>query len=1246
MFSGRLMASLLFAILLLTALTVKGSTLAVGLAQNIHITYLSFLGEHFDESGTFSLASAPSASGLHLVDNFDTRLNGSIRSQGDWQTNQPGALDGAIVTDTPPGPFAGKALMSDPNGVQFRGNAYKPLDSETIAEGQTGTLFFQIYTEDLSSTYAHIGLSDLASPRLNDGGTGIVDIYTDFEAQFTLRLGVMRAKDGGITRDLTNINAASQTLYNVWLVVNNQADTYEVYVQGGVHTTPVKAEANGQSVFAFRNGQAANNLQTFLYQNSPDVQTSKSYIDNIYVDPDDENLANPVPQFVAVDTFDGLSIGDLNNRNGWSTSSADVDITNDPIDSTNLVLKIASNDARASKPLAVGIDDGTTGTLFFRMRRNGNVNSNAGLSDVANPANFWDFENQVNVQNSSTLNVRDGGAFDPVDSFLEDAWHCIWFVTNNATDTYEVYMKGGIHSTITRLDSGSQTAFTYRNGTSTGLSTFFVRHIGSTSSFYLDDIYVDTSGMNLATPTSNICELVDTSSTPLTDPIPEPITKSGLSVRLEEFVTIPASSSNIPNARINFLGHANDGSGRLFVNDLRNSLYLIQNGNVSTYLNVQAQLPDFINEPRLGTGFGFFTFHPDFVSNGKFYTVHTEAGTALTSHTPDYSALSTVVVHGIVTEWTASNPAANTFSGTRRELLRIGYSKFLHGLQQIDFNPTALPGSEDYGLLYIAVGDGEENPNFTGAPQDLSLPHGSILRIDPLGSNSPNGNYGIPSSNPFVAQAGALGEIWAYGLRNPHRFSWDMGGTNKMFIGQIGEKNIDSIYPGLAGANYGWNNREGTFLFKKNDPTVVYSLPANDAQYGYTYPVAEFDHDEGFAGLGGFVYRGSAVPELNGKYIFGDLVRGRIFYTEEADMVAEQQRATIRELTLFDTNGTEKTMRDFAGSNRADLRFGADAQNELYFLSKQNGKIWRMISNGSSGSPPATATPTPTPTLSHPPNPGGGACNGNVLTNPQFENGTDGWNYYSAGGGNLSASTPAYSGTNSAKATVNNSSSNIQLYQVGLSLQPNTQYRLSFAAYATAGRNLRVVLHEHDQDYTNYGINNQTLDLGNSWAIHAIDFTTQGFSTPVTDARLRFWMANHAQPGDVYWFDEICLTELSNLTSPPTPTLTPTPTHTPGSTPFPTPGEFYLVAPTGSISPQNPTFTWGEAANASDYTLVIYDVGLGSIAFQDTFEAASICSEGSCTVQLTISLPAGQYKWLAQAENNGVAAPWATGTAP
>jgi len=345
-------------------------------------------------------------------------------------------------------------------------------------------------------------------------------------------------------------------------------------------------------------------------------------------------------------------------------------------------------------------------------------------------------------------------------------------------------------------------------------------------------------------------------SAPLSDPIPGTITKSGLTVQLQEFATVEPSSQTGPRARINFLHHANETRDRLFVNDMRGKLHSIENGSVVTYLDISQHFPDLVVGPSLSLGFGFFTFHPEFTSNGKLYTAHSEDGNALLTKTADYTSIRAEIQHWVITEWTTPSPSQDTFSGTSRELLRVGVDTVTHGFQQIGFYPNAQPGSDDYGLMYIALGDGEQHPNLTSGPQNLGVPHGKILRIDPLGADSSNGQYGIPLSNPLTNNTSALGEIWAYGLRNPHRFSWDVAGSNKLFIGNIGEKNIESIYPGIAGANYGWNEREGRFLFDKNERFSVYPLPLNDDQHGYTYPVAQYDHDEGFAVVGGFVYRG------------------------------------------------------------------------------------------------------------------------------------------------------------------------------------------------------------------------------------------------------------------------------------------------------------------------------------------------------------------------------------------------------
>ena len=151
---------------------------------------------------------------------------------------------------------------------------------------------------------------------------------------------------------------------------------------------------------------------------------------------------------------------------------------------------------------------------------------------------------------------------------------------------------------------------------------------------------------------------------------------------------------------------------------------------------------------------------------------------------------------------------------------------------------------------------------------------------------------------------------------------------------------------GVSGANYGWPHREGTFVTNRTNEKIVHPLPADDVIHGYTYPVAQYDHDEGnstrlTAITGGFVYRGSTIPALIGEYILGDMVTGRVFHVPVADLQLGAQ-ATLKELTLLQ-KGVETTLMAIAGvGDRVDLRFGQDELGETYVLTKQDGKIRRL----------------------------------------------------------------------------------------------------------------------------------------------------------------------------------------------------------------------------------------------------------------------------------------------------------------
>jgi hypothetical protein len=453
-------------------------------------------------------------------------------------------------------------------------------------------------------------------------------------------------------------------------------------------------------------------------------------------------------------------------------------------------------------------------------------------------------------------------------------------------------------------------------------------------------------------------QVPDPSVPPLQDPVPEEPVPANFGLTVREVTTLPQSTPTPAPTdprlmrwnRINYLGEVPDRSGRHYVPDLNGTLYLIDEGATHPYLDLKAAVgANFWSGRGLGTGFGFVAFHPDFRRNGKFYTVHTEALDALTTEPVDLPSQTNPSHQGVITEWTADDPAANTFSGTRREMLRVGFRSFIHGFQEIGFNPTARPHDRDYGLLYIGTGDGGAGTTSTD-PQNLGMPHGKILRIDPLGDDSANGEYGIPRSNPFVRRDGALGEIYAYGLRNPHRFSWDPAPPHRLYVGNIGEKRVESIYEVRAGDNFGWTFREGPVATRPGDPNCdVYPLPADDDRFGYTYPVVAYDHDRvpgctdaGFAVIGGFVYRGREIPALRGKYLFGDDVSGQLFYTETRDMRRGGELATIHELMLFDESGQRTSMQELAGDERVDLRFGRDAEGRIYILAKANGTIWEV----------------------------------------------------------------------------------------------------------------------------------------------------------------------------------------------------------------------------------------------------------------------------------------------------------------
>jgi hypothetical protein len=425
------------------------------------------------------------------------------------------------------------------------------------------------------------------------------------------------------------------------------------------------------------------------------------------------------------------------------------------------------------------------------------------------------------------------------------------------------------------------------------------------------------------------------------DPVPEKIAASNIVAGLKLFAEMPATSSKEPFTRISKMEWA-PVNKTCFILDQRGILYKLINEKPIAWLDISKWKPKFINEPGLATGFGCFTFHPDFARNGIFYTTHSESPH---SQKADFSIPDTIkqTLQWVLCEWKIIDPKSPTFKGTCRELLRIDMVAGIHGVQEIIFNPRSKPGDDDFGNLYIGVGDGGSVENgfafLTTHPQKI---WGTILRINPFGKNSANGQYGIPPSNPFAknSDSNTVREIYAEGFRNPNRITWTNSGL--ILATNIGQANIEAINIIQKGHDYGWPIREGRFAIHADaDLNNIYAVPANDSIFHISYPVAIFDHDEGNAIEGGFEYRGKAVPQLQGKYVFGDIPSGRLFYITLSDLKTGAL-ATVKEW-FVSLNGKKKSLRELCGQNRVDLRFAKDEQSELYISTKPDGKIYRLI---------------------------------------------------------------------------------------------------------------------------------------------------------------------------------------------------------------------------------------------------------------------------------------------------------------
>ncbi len=444
------------------------------------------------------------------------------------------------------------------------------------------------------------------------------------------------------------------------------------------------------------------------------------------------------------------------------------------------------------------------------------------------------------------------------------------------------------------------------------------------------------------------------------DPFPAPIpaTDGVITVGIEEFASLPDADGVA--ARMMLLVDE-PGTGRLFVNDMHGIVYAVSydGATVTRYLDLREPrwMLD-VEASRRELGFQSFALHPQFGEPGApgYGKLYTYTDTSNTAPPADFVPGGGGDTHDtILLEWTAEDAAAADYDGgPPRELLRMEQPFGNHNGGQLAFNPRAAPGDSDFGLLYVGSGDGGSGGDPLDVSQNLASILGKMLRIDPLGNDSANGRYGIPPDNPFAGDGdpGTLGEIYAYGVRNPQRFAWDMR-DGSLFVADIGQNIVEEVSLVTAGANLGWNDWEGSFRFLSRSAV---SLVDPRGEPGLIYPVVEYGQLDPLlqprsAATGVVVYRDAAVPQLTDLLLFGDSPSGEVFHVSADDLPDGGQTALRR--VLFRHDGETRTFlqviqRKVAAqgrmpATRADLRFGTGPEGQLFLLNKRDGVIRRLV---------------------------------------------------------------------------------------------------------------------------------------------------------------------------------------------------------------------------------------------------------------------------------------------------------------
>lgn len=425
------------------------------------------------------------------------------------------------------------------------------------------------------------------------------------------------------------------------------------------------------------------------------------------------------------------------------------------------------------------------------------------------------------------------------------------------------------------------------------------------------------------------------------DPIPGVIPKGDVTIGLKPVATglnnpVTATHNGIDNKTL-FVVEQN---GKIWAVDVHKDT-----GNRRLFADLSSQVVTLgcfgINYDE--RGLSGLAFHPDYKKNGLLYTFYATNPVGQGPAPCGQRGAGVFDHDNVVVELRVKDPKrdnATVDPASAREVMRIAHPQFNHNGGELRFGPD--------GYLYVSTGDGgsADDQGFGHSPQgnaqDLSNLLGKILRIDPnAGSAAPG--YSTPSDNPFVGTAGARGEIWAFGFRNPYKMSFD---GNTLYAADVGQGDLEEVDIVVKGGNYGWPVKEGSFAFDRaaasGPAAVARGFVTADVIDGFIEPIAEYDHcvgplttppaagvgcpvPEGIAVVGGFVYDNSKVKELRGKYVFGDYSQnfnastGRLFYLDGGQ---------VKELKL--TTGQPLGL--------GLLGIGQDEKGEIYVLGKSGAR--------------------------------------------------------------------------------------------------------------------------------------------------------------------------------------------------------------------------------------------------------------------------------------------------------------------